>query len=226
VAVPKVSEEHKERRRRQILDAARRAFARHGYDGTTVAVLEQATGLSRGAIFNYFPNKQAIFVELAVETSTRLTDLWLAQGFRALLDAIAHEDPDWLGVQLEAARRVHTDREFQKLLARHEAELDRHRDERLGRLRELGVRDDVPIEATAVFLGLIANGLALRRTTGDPMPDLDVLTELVERGVAPRRRGKGAGDGDAPSVRVVRDDRGGVRRAAGGGRRSGPRARP
>lgn len=155
-----------------------------------MSILERATGLSRGAIFNYFPNKQAIFVELAVESSVRLTEVWLSQGFRALLEQIAHEDPDWIGVQLEAARRIHTDREFEKLIARHEGELEAHRDERLARLKELGVRDDVPIEATAVFLSLVANGLALRRSMGDPMPDLDALAELVERGVGKRRTRK------------------------------------
>jgi AcrR family transcriptional regulator len=189
--MPKVSDEHKERRRRQILEAAQKAFARHGYEGTTVALLEQVTGLSRGAIFNYFPNKQSIFVQLAVESSARLTEIWLSQGFRALLEEIAHEDPDWLGVQLEAARRVHTDPEFEVLVAEAEAELHAHQQERLERLKEQGVRDDVPLQATAVFLSLVANGLALRRTMGDPMPDLDALAELVDRGVAKRGSRKG-----------------------------------
>ena len=39
----------------------------HGYEGATVARLEQEIGLSRGAIFNYFPSKDALFVELAIE---------------------------------------------------------------------------------------------------------------------------------------------------------------
>ena len=200
--MPKVSDEHKERRRAQILEGAQRAFARHGYEGTTVAVLEEVTGLSRGAIFNYFPNKQAIFLELAIESNKRLTEIWLEQGFRALLEEISHEDPDWLGVQLEAARRVHTDPTFEELVADAETELRAHRQDRLDRLAAQGVRDDVPLEATAVFLSLVANGLALRRTMGDPMPDLDVLAELVERGVAPRRSRKKDAEWKTPSPRT------------------------
>ena len=200
--VPKVSDAHKERRRAQILEGAQRAFARHGYEGTTVAILEEVTGLSRGAIFNYFPNKQAIFLELAIESNKRLTEIWLAQGFRALLEEISHEDPDWLGVQLEAARRVHTDPTFQELVANAESELRSHRQDRLDRLAAQGVRDDVPLEATAVFLSLVANGLALRRTMGDPMPDLDLLAELVERGVAPRRSRKKGAEWKTPSPRT------------------------
>src|SRR4051812_25365007 len=112
--MPKVSEEHKTRRREQILDGAQRAFARHGYAGATVAVLEEETGLSRGAIFNYFPDKEAIFIELAMRSSERLTDVWLERGFRELLDAIVHEDLDWLAVQLEAVHRLRTDEAFRR----------------------------------------------------------------------------------------------------------------
>jgi AcrR family transcriptional regulator len=200
--VPKVTEEHKERRRAQILEGAQRAFARHGYEGTTVTILEEVTGLSRGAIFNYFPNKQAIFLELAIESNKRLTEIWLEQGFRALLEEISHEDPDWLGVQLEAARRVHTDPTFEELVADAETELRAHRQDRLDRLAAQGVRDDVPLEATAVFLSLVANGLALRRTMGDPMPDLDALAELVEQGVAPRRSRKKTAEWKTPTPRT------------------------
>ena len=200
--MPKVSDEHKERRRAQILEGAQRAFARHGYEGTTVTILEEVTGLSRGAIFNYFPNKQAIFLELAIESNKRLTEIWLEQGFRALLEEISHEDPDWLGVQLEAARRVHTDPAFEELVAGAEKELRAHRQDRLDRLAAQGVRDDVPLEATAVFLSLVANGLALRRTMGDPMPDLDVLAELVEQGVAPRRSRKKTAEWKTPTPRT------------------------
>ena len=52
--MPKISEQRKAERREQILAGARRCFAEHGYGGATVVRLEQATGLSRGAIFNYF----------------------------------------------------------------------------------------------------------------------------------------------------------------------------
>ena len=66
VAMPKISEERKAERREQILAGARRCFAEHGYEGATVARLEREIGLSRGAIFNYFPSKEELFVELAV----------------------------------------------------------------------------------------------------------------------------------------------------------------
>ena len=183
--MPKVSEEHKERRREQILDGARRCFAQHGYEGATVVRLEQEIGLSRGAIFNYFPNKAALFVALATETSRRVTEIWFESGFRAVLDAVVAEDPDWLAVQLEATRRIRTDPDFRRVVEETERELAAGRPERLERLRPQ-VRDDVPVEAAAIFLSFVVNGLALRQAMGDPLPDLDALAKLVDEGVAPR----------------------------------------
>lgn len=184
--MPKVSDEHKERRREEILAAAQRCFAQHGYEGATITRLETESGLSRGAIFNYFENKEALFIELAVRTSERITEIWFEEGLRAALEAIVQEDADWLAVQLEATRRVRTDPEFRKHVEVKEAELRAGRDERLTRLRAQGVREDIPLDQTGIFLSLVANGLALRRTMGDPLPDLDLLVKLVETGVAPR----------------------------------------
>jgi TetR/AcrR family transcriptional regulator, transcriptional repressor of aconitase len=204
VDVPKVSEEHKTRRRDQILDGARRCFARHGYEGATVARLEAETGLSRGAIFNYFPNKDAIFLAIAQESSDRLTEIWLGQGFRAMLDALVEEDPDWLAVQLEAIRRLRTDPDFQRAVAEHDEAGAPARRERLRRLAEQGVRDDVALESIGAFLSTVANGLALRLTVGDPLPDLDDIAELVEHGVRGRATRKQRGEWKQTTSRTRR----------------------
>jgi AcrR family transcriptional regulator len=184
--VPKISDERREARRQEILEAARRCFAEHGYENATVVRLEEATGLSRGAIFNYFPNKQALFVELTAASSDRFVEIWLEQGFRALLDEIAHADADWIAVQIEASRRIRTDPLFKEQV---ELLLERNRErrgERYERLRRQGVRGDVPLETIAAFLSFLANGFAFERIAGSTVPDLDQLMELVEGGVAPR----------------------------------------
>jgi AcrR family transcriptional regulator len=183
--MPKVSQEHKQARREQILEAAQRVFARLGFEGATVARLEGETGLSRGAIFSYFENKDDLFVAVVAQSSDRLVEIWLERGFRALLDAIAHEDPDWLAVQLEAARRVRTDPAFRARIARLEEDAKARREERLARLRP-GLRDDVPLESVVMFLNFVANAFAFARVIEEKLPDLDVLMELVETGVAPR----------------------------------------
>ena len=70
--MPKVSAERLLATRRQILDGARRAFAQHGYEGATVRVLEREIGLSRGAIFHHFKDKDALFLELAAEDAEEM----------------------------------------------------------------------------------------------------------------------------------------------------------
>lgn len=151
------------------------------------AVITFGRSASGGAIFNYFPNKQALFVALTAASSDRFVEIWLDRGFRALLEEIAHADPDWIAVQIEAARRIRTDplfREQVELLVERNRE---RRGERYERLRRQGsVREDLPIETVVAFLSLVANGLAFDRIGGWPLPDLDGLMELVESGVAPR----------------------------------------
>jgi AcrR family transcriptional regulator len=48
------------RSRDNILDAAERLFARHGYAGTSVRMLAAEAGVSQGLLYNYFDGKQAL----------------------------------------------------------------------------------------------------------------------------------------------------------------------
>ena len=107
--MPKLSDTEKEARRRRVLEGARRCFARYGYDGATVVRLERQIGLSRGAIFNWFPSKQDLFLALAAEDNTRLHALFAEQGFDALLEAVTEDEPDWLAVYLEFGRLLKSD---------------------------------------------------------------------------------------------------------------------
>jgi len=93
-------------RREQILEGARRAFARHGYEGATVARLEEEIGLSRGAIFNYFPDKWSVFYELASRDQHELTTLLMEQGLDATIRHLTTESPDWMAVYFEVLRRL------------------------------------------------------------------------------------------------------------------------
>src|ERR1700712_5712341 len=72
--MPRVSPGHLEARRQQILDGARDAFARHGYEGATVRILEEEIGLSRGAIFHHFTDKDAVFLALAGQDAARMAE--------------------------------------------------------------------------------------------------------------------------------------------------------
>ena len=49
--MPKVSEQHREARRDQIVDAALRCFSRKGFQRTSMADIIAESGLSAGAIY-------------------------------------------------------------------------------------------------------------------------------------------------------------------------------
>src|SRR5262245_11976613 len=53
--------------RRRILDAARRLFARDGFDGAATRDLAREAGIATGTLFNYFPTKEAVAMSLAAE---------------------------------------------------------------------------------------------------------------------------------------------------------------
>ena len=65
--MPKVSQEHLERRRQQILDAAATCFARQGFHATSMQDIFAAAGLSAGAVYRYFPTKTELIRAIAAE---------------------------------------------------------------------------------------------------------------------------------------------------------------
>ncbi|MGO4534355.1 TetR/AcrR family transcriptional regulator [Leifsonia sp. 2MCAF36] len=56
--MPKVTEEHRTARRRQITDAALRCFARTGFQQTSMADIIAESGLSAGAIYGHYKSKE------------------------------------------------------------------------------------------------------------------------------------------------------------------------
>lgn len=185
--MPKRSEAHLEARRQQILEGARRAFSRYGYEGATVAKLEEEIGLSRGAIFNYYPSKYELFFALASEQQAEALQIWIDRGFEALLHEIAEENPDWLGVYLEHVRHLRTDPALRERWKNRTPDEDRTALEHMLALQASGeVRDDVPPETIGHFLGLVVDGIALQTGAGFPV-DLEPMLGLIRDAIAPRK---------------------------------------
>jgi TetR/AcrR family transcriptional regulator, transcriptional repressor of aconitase len=184
--VPKVSQEHLDARRAQILDGARRAFSRYGYDGATVVRLEEETGLSRGAIFHYYPSKREIFAAIAIEDSRRYIDLLVDGGLDDAVRAMAGEDREWLGVVLETQGRLRPDEEFHRRLEEESAgDQQRVIDWFDARRLDGSFRDDISALELGRFATMVINGLALRVAGGDET-DVDSLLRLLHDAVSPR----------------------------------------
>lgn len=184
--MPKVSQEHMDARRAQILDGARRAFAQHGYEGATVPRLEEATGLSRGAIFHYYENKQDLFVELAMEMNTRFGDILLASGLDDAFRALTAENPEWLAVLIETESRLRHDEEFVRRFEAKAADVGpRIRDWFKQQQAAGSLRSDVEWVELGRFTTALLNGLALRVASGDAF-DIDAMLQMLNDAIAPR----------------------------------------
>lgn len=182
--MPRVTQDRLDASRRRILDGARRAFALHGYEGATVRVLEAETGLSRGAIFHHFPDKDALFLALAAEDAEATAAVVAREGLVGAMRSLADRDAGWLGVQLEAARRVRTDPEFAARWQHHLDTVRRAATERLRRQQESGaLRGDVDLDLLVDFLSLVHDGLVAHLAAGMPSHRLDGVLDLVESAV-------------------------------------------
>jgi AcrR family transcriptional regulator len=157
--MPKVTPEHVEARRAQILEGARRCFARWGYDGATVPRLEREIGLSHGAIFNYYRSKLDLFIALAREDHDRFHEFWRNEGFEGLARHIARADPAWLAVYFELHRRLRTDAELRRKW-------------RAEPLRPLTERE--------AFAHTILNGLVFARAAGVEI-DVEPIVRLAKK---------------------------------------------
>ena len=184
--MPKVSEAHRSKRREQILDGARRAFAAHGYERATVVELERAIGLSRGAIFSYFPSKWDLFYALAEEDQARAGEIWLEEGFGGVLRHIARERPEWIGVYFELTGMLRTRPELREQFLNRSPEVNARLVERVRELQQTAeLRDDLDAEQLGRFMGIVLDGIVVAVAAGVPI-DIDPVLSLVSSAIAPQ----------------------------------------
>jgi AcrR family transcriptional regulator len=206
--VPKVSESHLASRRRQILEAAQRCFAREGFHRTTMQDVVREAGLSPGAIYRYFPSKAELVAAIADERHQREAALLEASArggnapddlrramqrfFESLAEA-AERETRRVGIQVwaEALRDPHVLR-----VVRRGVDLPRARLATLVRSGQTRgeLRPDLDADALARAMIALFHGFVLQQAW-DPGVRvgsyLEVLDALLD-GLRPRRTGRRA----------------------------------
>lgn len=100
---PIVSEEYKEKKRQEILHSAHACFAKKGFEASTVDDIVAHSGISKGAIYNYFKSKDEIYLALmdgqTNETGTKFTKAiskreTALDKLNYLIDAYLNNDPN------------------------------------------------------------------------------------------------------------------------------------
>ncbi|MGH1422752.1 MAG: TetR/AcrR family transcriptional regulator [Hyphomonas sp.] len=75
--------------RTSIIDAAEKLFVRDGFVGASLSAIVAEAGITKGALFHYFPNKEAVFKEVWSRLQERMT----AEATQAAYDARDVDDP-------------------------------------------------------------------------------------------------------------------------------------
>ena len=157
--------------------------------------LEEEIGLSRGAIFHHFRDKESLFLAVAEDDAAAMAETIAAHGLvQVMRDLAAQADqPEttgWLGSQLEVSRRLRTDAGFAREWEERKQAIASATRERLSRQRQAGIlRDDLSIEVVAGFLELAYDGLITHLAMGSRGANLDSILDMVEAAVrrpAPR----------------------------------------
>jgi AcrR family transcriptional regulator len=174
--------------RERIVHAAARVFVEHGYAAGTTNRIAEAAGLSIGSLYQYFPNKDAILLELVrahVDRGRRVAEAAVRRGLPETWE-------DRAGVLVDVALSAHDgDPRLHRVLfeesPRPPALLDELRalqDSLVGLLAAL-LRDDDTVHApdphlTAWFLVAATESLTHRYLADRPTADTEVFRrELI-----------------------------------------------
>jgi AcrR family transcriptional regulator len=191
-------------RRGEILAAARKVFARRGYEAATLEEIADRAAYAKGTLYNYFRSKEDLFqqtlsvllddISLLATTATREQGgaRERFQGFACGMMEYYRSNEDFLRIVTLELNRLQLDEKH-----RVRALLDRLRTlaRTLGRMLEPEIRSggivrEDPLELAQVFVTLIHNRTmrrsfepgGLRRM--DVRRDADFLTRLFFDGIA------------------------------------------
>jgi AcrR family transcriptional regulator len=64
-----------DQRRQQLLDVARERFSQQGFHATSMDEIAEAAGVTKPVLYQHFPSKRALYVELLEETGRQLLAL-------------------------------------------------------------------------------------------------------------------------------------------------------
>jgi AcrR family transcriptional regulator len=195
-AEPRLTREQKRAANRQrLLDAALEVFSEYGYYAATIEEIVEASGLSNGALYYNFRNKEDLFLALFEQRiEARIEALERTLGGRR--DSSEEAADRVRSAATQSVREIDDPREWAMFLefVAHAGRTPAFRREfrkRSRRMRrafagaaeqiaaDLGGELSVPAEQAAIAIAALAHGLAVQRITDpDAVPD-ELLGQLV-----------------------------------------------
>lgn len=205
-------EREKERRRQQIIVAAKRVFSEKGYNRSTIEDIAKEAELSPGTLYLYFKNKEELFASLSLRILQylliRLKEVRvntennapkkIDQLNRVLLDVYAF-DPDAL-INLFHLQSSETLKNLSPPLLEELNELTRKALKALGKIFECGIRngvfkDEISPIVLADILWSTFSGVILWETSKNVIDQnkdfleqtLATAFEIFERGISKKQ---------------------------------------
>lgn len=176
--------------RERLLHAAAESFATKGYEGTRVADIASAAGVSNGALYSHFGSKAEMLAEaLRDHGSKQLASLFLDDPDRSLMDllvalggTLANRTPEHGALVIEALVAARRDAEVARMIGAHVIQ----RDEWIGDLvrasqREGSFADELAPDVVSRFCLMLLLGSLLVPAAGLPPVDDGAWAALITR---------------------------------------------
>jgi AcrR family transcriptional regulator len=178
-------------RQEEILEAAVKLFARHGYANTDTQLLADELGVGKGTLYRYFPSKEDLFLAAADRVMRRMrSEIDSAiEGIADPLDRIAvairsyltffGEHPEFVEIMMQE-RAQFRDRKKPTYFVHREANIHRWQDLYRGLIKEGRVRN-MPVEQiTDVMSGLLYGTMFTNYFTGPSRPLEDQAQNIID----------------------------------------------
>ena len=156
----------------RLLDAARKVFAKQGYDGASLDQVAAAAGMTKGAVYHHFDSKADLFWALAEERLSGQVDIaenvdaadqaWNVDTLESVLGTVleqSKEEQDWARLHYEILSRTR-DPDAKKHFVQQERFLLGRLTDTVRQIQDSGeARKDVAPEAIALVIAAVTERL-------------------------------------------------------------------
>jgi AcrR family transcriptional regulator len=168
--MPRIIHEYREEVRKKIVEAAYSLFLHKGYHGTTMSAIAEVLGVTKTALYQYFPGKEDLYAAVAehgreelaaiLERSFKKRDL--RTGSEILFDTLARYTPQFNGIYSEMMMLAMHNERIRNLLQEDRIEDIRVVERFIARQQETGlVSGQLDPHILAIACDALMNGLLI-----------------------------------------------------------------
>lgn len=195
---PRSRDEQRARTRADLLEAAAEVFARNGYHGTSVDMVAEAAGYTKGAVYSNFSSKEDLFLALL---EARIEDS--LNSMRDVMESSAPEDrpaafgrrrgeisqwePQWFLLEAEFELYAARNPDVRDRVAERQRTTRAVIEDALRQhIEELGLKPAYPVDQLAKLIVAAGDGMSLMALNNPDTTDtgdlMRILLEVLAKG--------------------------------------------